>query len=80
MILRGMKPSSVTISNDRSTAPKEISELLGTHSINLIKRIHFADDRPLGVEESYIPISAIQSIDKKILEAPIYGYLENVMD
>lgn len=79
MVLRGMNPSSVIVRNCQIDAPLEISEILSESNVNFIKRIRFADNCPLGVEESYIPVSVIASISDDVLEDSIYNYLENVL-
>lgn len=79
MALRGMHPSSVIIQNCQITAQQNVAEILLEKEVNLIKRIRFADNCPLGVEESYIPVSVIPSISDEILETSIYNYLENVI-
>lgn len=81
MMLRGMKPSSIVISNGHvTTVPDDIFEELRSLDVNLVKRIRFADGSPMGVEKSYIPISVIPIITEEIIKSSIYGYLENVLD
>lgn len=80
MILRGMKPSSEVIQNCQISAPQNVSEILSENKVNFVKRVRSADSSPIGIEESYIPVSVIESISNEVLEESIYNYLENVLD
>jgi len=58
MVLRGMKPKSITVDLDFQIPPKRVQEELKLSSgekVWRIKRLRLADDEPMGIQDLYIP-------------------------
>lgn len=75
---RGMKPDIRLLHQATVSAPNIVSEKLGVTQVYVIKRLRFADEIPVAIEEQYYPFEIGVELAKYDLNnAAIYDLLEN---
>ncbi|MEB3100964.1 GntR family transcriptional regulator [Ferviditalea candida] len=73
----GMKPSSRSIFHGQTSSPENVSQILDLDKFYLIKRLRFADDKPVAIKEHYYPLEIGLELAKSDLDtAVLYDLLE----
>lgn len=79
MISRGMKPGSRMLSFRRILPSAKIAERLGlskSEEVFEIKRTRLADDEPMAIETSYLPVHVFPKLTEKKASPSLYHYIE----
>ena len=79
MLSRGMKPSSKLISFKKIIPEKDIAselQLNEDEEVFVVKRIRYADDKPMAIERSYLPVKLVPELDLATIEGSLYSYIE----
>lgn len=77
----GKVPGAKLLQHGIVKPPKEIVEITGFHEAYFIKRIRYADETPLAIENHYYPIEIGQALAKlDIGQGTLYDLLENQLD
>lgn len=72
-----MEPSIKIIDKGIKVAPKDIAKVFDTEELYFLKRLRFANEIPISVEEQYYPLEIGKELDKYDLNnAAIYDLLE----
>ncbi|GGE52338.1 phosphonate metabolism transcriptional regulator PhnF [Pullulanibacillus camelliae] len=82
MIKRGMTPSTRVLHFDKKKASVSIAKQLGISEQELvyeIKRIRLADDIPMALEMSYIPVKLVPNLTETIVQDSFYKYIEDTL-
>lgn len=74
----GMKPSIKIIYKGFITPPQEVAQLFETNNkVYYLKRLRYANDIPISLEEQYYPLDIGQKLDKyNLQDTAIYDLLE----
>lgn len=74
----GMNPSIKIIDKGFKPAPRKLAKLFGVEELYFLKRLRFANDTPISIEEQYYPAEIGVELDKHDLNnAAIYDLLES---
>ncbi|KON87803.1 GntR family transcriptional regulator [Sporosarcina globispora] len=77
----GMKPDAKLLDNGIVVPAKEIVEASGLTEAYFIKRIRYANDKPLALENQYYPIEIGESLAQYDIEkGTLYDLLEQSLD
>ena len=79
MLARGLVPSSEVLSFDVLIPPKEIMkelQLAEGEKVYLITRIRNADNIPMALERTYIPVELFPNLKEQQLEQSLYQIIE----
>jgi len=72
---KGMVPSTKVLYFNKENASLEVSrnlDLSGEKQVYVIKRIRFANDIPVGIEQVFIPVGYCPNLDSQELEGSLY--------
>jgi GntR family transcriptional regulator len=73
----GMKPSSKLLFHGKKTSPENVSAMLDLNEFYLIKRIRFADDKPVAIKEHYYAVEiGLELVKHDLNTAVLYDLLE----
>lgn len=61
---RGMKASSLVLHFDTEDASKDIASVLDTQRVYKLRRVRRADDSPLALETSYLPVESFTNLSQ----------------
>ena len=79
MIARGMVPSNKLIGFERTLPSIEIAkglQLKEGDEVFAVKRIRYADDEPMAIERTYIPVKLVPELDQEVLDGSLYVFIE----
>ncbi|MCQ2009068.1 GntR family transcriptional regulator [Sporolactobacillus sp. STSJ-5] len=79
MISRGMKPGSIMLSFTRVCASVKVADHLALDEhddVFEIKRTRLADDEPMAIETSYIPVKMVPNLTEEQVSPSLYQYIE----
>ena len=79
MLSRGMAPSNRLISFDKMMPYVDVAQKLQLgegEEVFLVKRIRYADDKPMAIEKTYLPVKLVPALDKDALTGSIYSFIE----
>ncbi len=79
MFSRGMKASNRLVSFKIITPDKDIQaklQLSQEEDVYQVIRIRYADNVPMAIEKSYLPVSLMEGLNEKILKESLYAYIE----
>lgn len=79
MIARGMAPSNKLISFERVLPTVDIAQGLQLNEgdeVFAVKRIRYADDKPMAIERTYIPVKLVPELDRNALSGSFYVFIE----
>lgn len=80
MLSRGMEPSAKLISFKRVVAEADIAkalQLVKGEQVFVVKRIRYADQKPMAIERSYLPVKIVPELDLDIVEGSLYSFIEH---
>nr|WP_255437592.1 GntR family transcriptional regulator [Thalassobacillus sp. CUG 92003] len=78
---RGMTASNKLLSFEKVKAPQSIAEKLELSeaaSVVMVQRIRFADEQPMAVETTYIPLTLFPHMQAEDIQGSFYQYVEKV--
>ncbi|MCZ2258532.1 GntR family transcriptional regulator [Sporosarcina sp. G11-34] len=79
MIARGMAPSNKLLSFERQLPTIEIAQglqLTEGDEVFSVKRIRYADDMPMAIERTYIPVKLVPELDQDAFGGSFYVFIE----
>ncbi|KAA0965318.1 GntR family transcriptional regulator [Sporosarcina sp. ANT_H38] len=79
MLSRGMKPSNKLISFEKMIPEMEIAyklQLSRDEEVFVVKRIRFADNKPMAIERSYLPVKLVPDLELDKIEGSLYSFIE----
>lgn len=79
MFSRGMIPSNKLVSFTRIKPPKTIIKKLQLskgQEVFEITRIRYADDVPMAIERSFLPVHLMQDLTEEVLGESLYAFIE----
>ena len=79
MLSRGMTPSNRLISFEKMMPYVDVAQKLQLgegEEVFLVKRIRFADDKPMAIEKTYLPVKLVPTLDQNALTGSIYSFIE----
>ena len=79
MIARGMAPSNKLISFERLLPAVDIAQglqLNESEEVFAVERIRYADDKPMAIERTYIPVKLVPELDRNALSGSFYVFIE----
>lgn len=79
MLSRGMKPSSKLISFEKMIPEIDIVQelqLTKDEEVFIVKRIRYADDKPMAIERSYLPVKLVPDLELNDIVGSLYSYIE----
>lgn len=79
MLSRGMTPSNRLISFEKMMPYVDVAQKLQLgegEEVFLVKRIRYADDKPMAIEKTYLPVKLVPTLDKDALTGSIYSFIE----
>lgn len=79
MIERKMTPSNKLVSFERVAPTVDIALGLGLNKdeeVFIVERIRYADDKPMAIERSYIPVVLAPELNKNALSGSFYNFIE----
>lgn len=82
MLLRGLIPGNHILSFEKVIAESSIQSKLSLNEEDLIykiKRVRLANNQPMALETSYLPIRLVPGLTRKILDQSLYQYIEEVL-
>lgn len=75
----GLQPSSKLLYHGKVTKPKTVSNLLNLNEFYLIKRIRYADQKPIAIKEHFYPLEIGLSLAEHDLnKVVLYDLLESI--
>ncbi|TXC89677.1 GntR family transcriptional regulator [Metabacillus litoralis] len=80
MLARNLKPGSKLLHFEIYPADEDIKESLNLQDDELIykiKRLRLANEEPIAIETSYLPVKLVPGVTPDILEKSLYKYIEN---
>lgn len=80
MLARNLKPGSKLLHFEIFPADEDIKEGLSLQDDELIykiKRLRLANEEPIAIETSYLPVKLVPGVTPDILEKSLYTYIEN---
>ncbi|RYM05672.1 GntR family transcriptional regulator [Sporolactobacillus sp. THM7-7] len=81
MIRRGMKPGSRMLDFRKTIPERKIAGRLNLsegEEVFAVKRTRFADDRPMAIETTYIPVYLVPRMTQEAANRSLYEYMEKV--
>ncbi|MEK4403938.1 GntR family transcriptional regulator [Sporosarcina sp. FSL K6-6792] len=79
MLSRGMKPSNKLISFEKMIPEIDIMhelQLAKDEEVFVVKRIRYADDKPMAIERSYLPVKLVPNLESNDIEGSLYSFIE----
>jgi GntR family transcriptional regulator len=79
MLSRGMIPSNILVSFDKIIPELDVANKLKLsegQEVFLVKRIRYADDKPMAIEKTYLPVKLVPTLDKDALTGSLYAFIE----
>ncbi|MBM7604166.1 GntR family transcriptional regulator [Metabacillus crassostreae] len=80
MLARNLKPGSKLLHFEIYPADNDIKENLSLQDDELIykiKRLRLANEEPIAIETSYLPVKLVPGVTPDILDKSLYTYIEN---
>jgi GntR family transcriptional regulator len=80
MLSRGMEPSTKLISFKKVGAEADIAQallLVEGEQVFVVKRIRYADHKPMAIERSYLPVKIVPELDLQTVEGSLYSFIEH---
>ena len=80
MLSRGMTPSNKLISFEKRMPNPDIIiglQLNVGEEVFIVKRIRYADEKPMAIERTYLPVKFVPELDLEALKGSLYEYVEN---
>ncbi|MBO0587124.1 GntR family transcriptional regulator [Sporosarcina sp. E16_8] len=79
MLSRGMKPSNILVRFERMIPEMDIAhelQLAKDEEVFIVKRIRYADDKPMAIERSYLPVKLVPDLELDNIEGSLYSFIE----
>lgn len=79
MLARGLKPSSKLIKFEKQKVPADVArdlQLQEFDEVYHIVRIRNADEQPMAIERSYIPVKLFPNLSRDNIENSLYSLIE----
>ena len=79
---RGMVPSTKLLEFRQVAASKPVADKLMLAEGSMVyemKRVRLADDTPMALETSYLPVELVAGLDASIAQGSLYDYIENTL-
>ena len=79
MLSRGMEPGTKLISLKKVVAEDDIAkalQLIEGEQVFAVKRIRYADHKPMAIERSYLPVKIVPELDLNTVEGSLYSFIE----
>lgn len=79
MLSRGMKPSNKLVSFEKMMPEMDIAhelQLAEDEEVFIVKRIRYADDKPMAIERSYLPVKLVPDLELDNIEGSLYSFIE----
>ena len=79
MLKRGMVPSSKLIGFEVLEPESDIAadlQLAEGDKVYFVERIRFADDKPMAIERTYLPVEHFPNLDQESFQASLYAMIE----
>ena len=79
MIRRGMVSKNKILHFEVIPAPADVSRKLSIkegREVYDIQRIRYADERPMAIERTYIPVELVPQMDESAVFGSLYAYIE----
>ncbi|WP_432353513.1 GntR family transcriptional regulator [Sporosarcina sp. A2] len=76
---RGLTPGTKLISFTKVHPDPQIAARLGITQealVHKVVRIRYADDRPMAIERSYLPVSLFPTLTEEALRGSLYAFIE----
>ncbi|MFJ7936410.1 GntR family transcriptional regulator [Sporosarcina sp. NPDC096371] len=80
MLSRGMEPSTKLVRFKKVVAELDIAQALQLaegEEVFVVKRIRHADDKPMAIERSYLPVKIVPELNLDAVEGSVYSFIEN---
>lgn len=80
MMSRGMVPSSKLIGFEILEPESDIAEdlqLAAGDKVYFVERIRFADDQPMAIERTYLPVERFPDLNQDSFQGSLYAIIEN---
>ncbi|WP_142829181.1 GntR family transcriptional regulator [Planococcus soli] len=80
MMSRGMVPSSKLIGFEILEPESDIAEdlqLAAGDKVYFVERIRFADDQPMAIERTYLPVERFPDLTEDSFQGSLYAIIEN---
>ncbi len=77
---RGLVPSSKLIGFEILEPDSDIAEelqLADGDPVYFVERIRFADDKPMAIERTYLPVGRFPNLDRDSFQGSLYAMIEN---
>lgn len=77
---RGMVPSSKLIGFDILEPESDVAQELRLgegDQVYFVERIRFADDKPMAIERTYLPVKQFPDLTEKSFQGSLYAVIEN---
>lgn len=81
VVLKGKKPNTVWVNKNSISCSDDVAARLNLkvgEEVFMLKRIRYADDEPVSIEESYVPIALIDDPDQIGLSLYDYFYSRHI--
>ena len=52
-------------------------QLAEGEEVFVVKRIRYADDKPMAIERSYLPVKIVPELDLDTVEGSLYSFIEH---
>ncbi|MGL4372997.1 MAG: GntR family transcriptional regulator, partial [Turicibacter sp.] len=82
IISKGMRPLTKVVSYEIMEADERIAahlEIKPKDKVHRLLRLRMADDRPMTLENTYIPLSVIKELPHSVIHSSIYAFLDEVL-
>ncbi len=79
MLSRGMAPSNKLVVFEKRIPEQDIAQALQLNEgeeVFIVKRIRYADDKPMAIERSYLPVKLVPELDLDTLKGSLYSFIE----
>lgn len=79
---RGMVPSTKLLEFRQVAASKPVADKLMLAEGAMVyemKRVRLADDTPMALETSYLPVDLVAGLDESTAQGSLYDYIENTL-
>ena len=79
MIARGMTPSSMLVGFEKMIPELAIAQKLHLgegEEVFLVKRIRYADEKPMAIEKTHLPVKLVPKLDEDALKGSLYSFIE----
>ena len=83
IISRGMRPHTKVVDYKIIVADERIAkhlEIKVNDKVHSLLRLRMADDRPMTLEHTYIPLSVIQDLPHSVIHSSIYAYIDQELN